>query len=47
MASKQGNLRQFREQAAANKTFDTRYYSAEIHKAAMVLPPFAAIALGQ
>jgi len=47
MASKQGNLRQFREQAAANKTFDTRYYSAEIHKAAMVLPPFAAKALGQ
>jgi len=37
----------FREHDAEKKPFDTRYYSAGIHRAAQVLPPFVAEALGQ
>ncbi len=36
----------FREADAAAKGFATRYYSAGTHKAAQVLPPFVAEALG-
>lgn len=36
----------FREADAHDKAFPTRYYSAGIHAAAMVLPPFVAEALG-
>jgi len=35
----------FREQQAQTKAFDTRYYSAGIHRAAQVLPPFVSEAL--
>ena len=35
----------FREDAARAKRFDTRYYSADVHKAAQALPPFVARAL--
>jgi spermidine synthase len=35
----------FRQADAAAKGFETAYYSAEIHKAAQVLPPFVAKAL--
>ena len=45
MARKGGELDGFRERGAASKTFATRYYSAEIHKAALALPPFVAEAL--
>lgn len=33
-------LNQFREQQVINKNFTTRYYNADIHKAAMALPEF-------
>ncbi len=33
---------QFREQDARSKTFETRYYTASIHKAALVAPAFMA-----
>ena len=36
----------FRESAARAKPFATKYYSADIHKGAQVLPPFVAEALG-
>ncbi|NLB58465.1 MAG: polyamine aminopropyltransferase, partial [Gammaproteobacteria bacterium] len=36
----------FREDDAAAKAFATKYYSADIHRAARVLPPFVAEALG-
>ena len=45
MAGKANSMRPFRNQDAANKSFPTRYYSAEVHQAALVLPPFAARAL--
>ena len=35
----------FRDADARAKAFDTRYYSADIHAAAQVLPPFVAAAL--
>jgi spermidine synthase len=35
----------FREADARGKTFDTLYYSADIHKGAQHLPPFVAKAL--
>lgn len=40
MARKGGELNDFRERAAAIKTFATRYYSAEIHRAALAIPQF-------
>jgi spermidine synthase len=45
MARKSGELDSFRERGAASKTFVTRYYSVDIHKAALSLPPFVAEAL--
>jgi spermidine synthase len=39
MASK-GSLDGFREQDARNKPFETRYYNADIHRAALVAPEF-------
>ncbi|MDI1232355.1 MAG: polyamine aminopropyltransferase [Methylobacter sp.] len=35
-----GDLSQFREQDCANKPFDTTYYNADIHKAALAQPEF-------
>lgn len=40
MACKGESISGFREQAAAGKAFKTEYYSAEIQKAAFVMPPF-------
>ena len=40
MAGKAIDVTKFRTDAADNKTFDTDYYSKDIHKAALVLPPF-------
>jgi len=37
----------FRETDVESKAFKTRYYSAAIHRAAQVLPPFVAQALGR
>jgi spermidine synthase len=36
----------FREADAHAKTFDSLYYSADIHRGALALPPFVAAALG-
>ncbi len=41
-----GELTSFRERGAHSKSFETRYYCAEIHKAALTQPPFMAEALG-
>lgn len=38
MAGKDTTLANFREEAAANKPFKTRYYNAAIHRAAMAAP---------
>ena len=46
LARKGGRGFGFREADAAAKSFDTRYYSAGIHRAAQVLPPFVQAALG-
>src|SRR5690606_19933735 len=46
LARKGGRGFGFREADAAAKAFDTKYYSAEMHRAAQVLPPFVAQALG-
>src|SRR5690606_21524233 len=46
LARKGGRGFGFREADATAKAFDTRYYSTAIHKAAQVLPPFVAEALG-
>ena len=40
MASKDVELREFREAAVRNKRFTTRYYNADIHRAALVQPEF-------
>ena len=37
----------FREADARAKAYATKYYSADIHKAALVSPPFVAEALGE
>jgi spermidine synthase len=47
MARKNGDLSSFRERGAATKTFPTRYYNAETHKAALALPQFLREALGE
>lgn len=39
LASRQ-SLDDFREQDSQNKSFSTRYYSADMHRAARTLPPF-------
>ena len=46
LARKGADLSGFRERGAQSKQFATRYYSAEIHRAAMVLPEFVREALG-
>ena len=46
MARKGGELSGFRERGAAAKGFATRYYNAEIHKAALAQPEFMREALG-
>ena len=45
--SKSPVLRGFRERGAHSKSFPTRYYSADVHKAALVLPEFMREALGE
>jgi len=40
-----GDLTQFREEDARNKSFGTRYYNADIQKASFILPNFLAEAL--
>ena len=40
LATKGGNVNGFREADARAKKFETLYYSADIHKGALVLPPF-------
>ena len=46
LARKSGGF-EFRETDARSKTFDSKYYSADIHKGAATLPPFVAAALGE
>ena len=40
MACKQGSFEGFREEDARNKPFDTQYYNADIHRAALAQPEF-------
>jgi spermidine synthase len=40
MASKENTLDKFRKDDINNRGFETRYYNADIHKAAMALPEF-------
>lgn len=40
LAQKQGNLPRIREKDIFNKSFSTRYYNFDIHKASLVLPEF-------
>ncbi len=45
LARKSGGF-DFREGDARGKTFESKYYSADIHKGASMLPPFVASVLG-
>ena len=45
LAGKDHDVADFRQADATGKSFETRYYSADIHKAALVLPPFMEQAL--
>jgi len=47
LARKGTDLSTFRERGAATKTFATRYYNAEMHKAALATPEFLREALGE
>lgn len=47
MARKGADLSGFRERGAATRQFHTRYYNAEIHKAALAMPEFMREALGE
>jgi spermidine synthase len=47
MARKGADLAGFRERGAATRQFHTRYYNAEIHKAALAMPEFMREALGE
>jgi len=47
LARKGSDLSAFRERGAATKTFATRYYNAEMHKAALAMPEFLREALGE
>ncbi len=47
MARKGADLAGFLERGAATKQFATRYYNAEIHKAALALPEFMRETLGE
>ncbi|MEO5703255.1 MAG: polyamine aminopropyltransferase [Gammaproteobacteria bacterium] len=40
LAAKDGSVSDFREQAAVEKSFSTRYYNREIHRGALALPEF-------
>jgi spermidine synthase len=40
------DLSDFRERGAATRQFPTRYYNAEMHKAALAMPEFLREALG-
>jgi spermidine synthase len=46
MARKGADLDGFRERGAQTKPFETRYYNAAIHKAALAMPEFMLEALG-
>ena len=46
MARKGADLSGFRERGAATKQFETRYYNADIHKAALAAPEFIRETLG-
>ena len=46
LARKSGGFN-FREGDARDRAFETKYYSADIHKGAATLPPFVAAALGE
>ena len=46
MARKDKNIEGYREKEAQNKKFETRYYSADMHKAAFVMPVFFKKELG-
>ncbi len=46
MARKGADLSGFRERGAQTKQFPTRYYNADIHKAALAMPEFMREALG-
>ena len=46
LARKGGNF-EFREADARAREFQTRYYSADIHRGALATPPFVAAALGE
>jgi len=45
LARKDGEIGEYREDAAVTKSFSTKYYSAEIHRAAFAMPPFFTEAL--
>ena len=45
--ARKGDGFEFREADARAKGFDTRYYSADIHRGALATPPFVAAALGE
>ena len=47
LARKGADLSGFRERGAQTKQFPTRYYNAEIHKAALAMPEFMREALGE
>lgn len=47
MARKGADLSGFRERGAQTKQFPTRYYNADIHKAALAMPEFMREALGE
>mgnify|MGYP002260960241 FL=1 len=40
LAGKNTDVSQFREGDATGKGFETKYYSAAMHKGALVMPPF-------
>ena len=40
MAKKKGNIRDYRREEAAGKSFDTDYYNQAIHEAALAQPEF-------
>ena len=47
MVRKGGDLSGFRERGAISKNFPTRYYNADIHRAALAQPEFMREALGE
>jgi spermidine synthase len=47
MAGKVDELGKFREDDAMQRPFETRYYNAEIHRAALAMPTFLQQHLGK